>query len=417
MSPFDVGAVLLFLAAAFGLLNERWIRLPQPIGLLIGALGLSLAIIAPHPFFPEYDIPALARHVLNVIDLPHALLDGVLAFLLYAASLHVSLRDLRDNAWTILALATGGVILSTLVFGVLIWIAFLVSPAPVPIKWCFVLGAILAPTDAVAVDGILERVRLPAALKAAISGESLFNDGAGVVLFFIALAGAQGATGLIGHGAIAAALISEGLGGALLGLATGWVAGWAMRRSQSYNLKLTASLALVLASYRIANAIGVSGPIAVVAAGLLTGYQADPSPPGQPGRSGVTGFWSLVDELLNAMLFLLIGLELIAMDFRRMHVLPLLASIPLALIARTISVGIPLAALRGYSPAPGKATAVLTWAGLRGGVSVALALTLPDSPYRDQLLTICYAVVVFTVVVQGLTMPRVIRLLFDPHSA
>ncbi len=416
MSSFDLVAFLLFLAAMFGLLNERWIGLPPTIGLLIGALSLSLIILVFSALFPRDDVTGLARTMLQAVNLPRVLLDGALAFLLFAASLHVDLEAMRANKWTILALATGGVMISTVVFGWLIWAAFQLTPAPVPIRWCFVIAAVLAPTDAVAVDAVLRRVDLPRAVKAAIAGESLFNDGVGVVIFLVALASANGANGLIGHGAVAAALISEGFGGISVGVGTGLFAAAAMRMAKSFNVQLTVSLALVLGTYRLASAIGVSGPIAVVASGLLIGNIADWRKADAVERPTLIAFWSLIDELLNALLFLLIGFEILAVDPHQVHMLPILAAIPFAIVARAISVGVPVMLLNLRGRRRGRTIGVLTWSGLRGGVSVALALTLTGTPYFEQLLTVCYTVVVFTIVVQGISLPAALRLLAPPDQ-
>jgi len=418
MSPFDLVALLLLMAAVFGLVNERWIGLPEPISLLIGALGLSLLVLAADPLFSSVDVTSAARAMVGEANLPHLLLDGVLAFLLFAASLHVDLNELRTNRRTILLLATAGVMISTVVFGGLIWLAFQATSSPVPIRWCLTLAAVLAPTDAVAVDALLRKIDLPRSTKAAISGESLFNDGVGVVIFLIALASTQGERDLIGHGKIMAALLTQGLTAFVVGLVTGFVAARAMRMANNFNLELTISLALVLGTYRLASELGISGPIAVVAAGLVVGNQAGWRGPHAAELPGIIAFWSLIDQLLNALLFLLIGFEMLTLDARDIPVLPILASIPLAILARAISVAIPLRVLdpRGRGNGQARAIGVLTWAGLRGGVSVALALTLPDSPYHDELLSICYAVVVFTIIVQGLTMPAMLRFLSPPRQ-
>jgi CPA1 family monovalent cation:H+ antiporter len=410
VSPFDLVALLLFAAAVIGYANERWIGLPPPICLLLGAIATSLAVMALDPLFTSRDVTAMAREALRQIDFPAFLMDGVLAFLLFAAALHVRIDTLRSMRWTIFGLATAGVIISTGVFGVLLWIGLRPFGTAVPLGWCLVLGAMLAPTDAVVVEGLLRRVDLAPRVKAAITGESLFNDGAGVVIFLVAVDIAQGATGIVGHGIIAGRLLAESAGGAALGVATGLVAEAALRRA-SATVSLTISLALVLVTYRLAQAAGVSGPIAVVAAGLLLGNRRGGG--GGGGGGGMApealAFWGVLDSLLNAMLFLLIGFETFVVAWEPGLLAVVALSVPLALLARAVSVAVPVLVF-GLGPAArGRGIAVLTWAGLRGGVSVALALGLPASPHRSLLITACYAVVVFSIVVQGLSMPAFIR--------
>jgi CPA1 family monovalent cation:H+ antiporter len=308
------------------------------------------------------------------------------------------------------------VIIATLVFGGGVWALFRIAGTPVPIGWCMVLGAVLAPTDAVVVDALLRRAPLPSALKTAISGESLFNDGAGVVLFHIMLRLAEGERGLIGHGQVALALAGEGVGGGALGCATAFVTARVMRLVEEPGLRLMISLALVTGTYRVANLIGVSGPTAVVACGLVLRMQAPRDAEGRSMLDEVTVFWHVIDELLNALLFVLIGFELLAINFARVLLLPVIAALPLALLSRMLGVALPLLVIRGGGPQQRRGMAVLAWAGLHGGVSIALALTLPPSQYRGQLLVVCYAVVVASMVVLGLTMPQVIRRLYGDRS-
>jgi monovalent cation:H+ antiporter, CPA1 family len=348
---------------------------------------------------------------------PEVLLHLVLGLLLFAASLHVDLTELRRQKVTVLALATASVIIATIVFGGGVWALFQLAGSPIELRWCMVLGALLAPTDAVVIDALLRRAALPSTLKTAIAGESLFNDGVGVVLFQIMLRLAQGEHGLIGHGQVAFAMAVEGLGGGGLGWGTGYIAAFVMRRVNEPGLRLLISLALVTGTYRLADVIGLSGPTAVVACGLVLRMQAPRDADGHSLVSEVTAFWHVVDELLNALLFVLIGFELFAINLARVVFLPLIGALPLALLSRFIGVifarGL---VLHGSRPEQWRGAALLTWAGMRGGVSIALALTLPPSPYRGRLIVVCYAVVVFSMLVQGLTMSWVIRRLYGTRG-
>ncbi len=409
--PADIVALVLVLAAAIGAVNYLWIRLPPAIAMLLGSLIVSLAIVASDRSL-HLHVMGWFRGTLDAANLPRFFLDGALALLLFAASLHVDLAELHRRRWMILRLATVSVILSTVVFGAGIRLVFAALGAAVPLAWCFVLGAILAPTDVVVVEALLRKIALPSGLRAAIAGESLFNDGAGVVLFLVALRVTQGEAVAIGHGQILAALAREIAGGAAIGCVAGWAAAWLLRLIKEDALQLLISLALVMGCYRVANLVELSGPIAVVSAGLCMGVLSRRTVSVFGTGSALIGFWSLLEQLLNTMLFLLMGLQILGLTIQPFELVAAILAVPLALLARWLSVAIPWGVSREPIRDKARAVAVLTWAGLRGGISVALALTLPDSPWRTALLVVAYAVVVFSIVVQGLTMPRFLRAVY-----
>jgi CPA1 family monovalent cation:H+ antiporter len=406
--PVDLFAVVLTLAATIGCVNYFWIKLPPAIGMLLGALVVSLAIVSSDHVF-HLHVMGWFRGTLDAVHFSRVFLNAVLALMLFAGCLHVDVAELNRRRWTILLLATASVICATLIFGGGMWLAFSVIGMAVPFVWCIVLGAILAPTDAVVVESLLRQVALPQSLRAAIVGESLFNDGAGVVLFLLALGITQGETFAFGHGQVLLALLREIGGGALLGIVAGFLAALLMRRVNDDGLLLLISLTLVIGSYRIANVLELSGPIAVVSAGLCL---SSPSP-----RLGMTAktrtvlvsFWTLLDQLMNTMLFLLMGLQILGLVIQPVELIPLAFAVPLAVIARAASVAVPLLFVHESFVDKARDMAVLTWAGLRGGISIALALSLPASPWRGDLLVVTYAVVVFTIVVQGLTLPGFLR--------
>jgi CPA1 family monovalent cation:H+ antiporter len=336
--------------------------------------------------------------------------------MLFAASLHVDLSELQRQKWIILGLATAAVIIATIVFGFGIWALFRIAGTPVPLAWCVVLGALLAPTDAVVIDALLRRAPLPSALKIAISGESLFNDGAGVVMFNIMLGLAEGQHDLVGHGRVAMALAVGGIGGGLLGCVTGFIASRMMRWADDLGLWLMISFTLVTGTYRIAGIVGVSGPTAVVACGLILRAMAPHDRAKNVLIGEMTTFWSVAEDLLNAMLFVLIGFEVLAIHFAREVLLPLLSALPLALLSRAGAVILPLLVFRLDTRRQWRGVVMLTWAGMHGGVSIALALTLPANQYRGTLLMVCYAVVVLSMLVQALSMPMMIRWLYGHGS-
>jgi monovalent cation:H+ antiporter, CPA1 family len=405
MSPFDLGSVLLLLAVVIGVANERTLRLPRPVALLLGALVVLALIVTADSLLGE-TVRERLRARMSHAHLPQILLDGVVALLLFAGSLQIDLYDLRRRAVIVFLLSTVSVFLAAVFFGVGIWSTLRLLDDPLPLAWCLVAGAILAPTDAVAVEGLLARVRLPPGLQATIAGESLFNDGAAVVLFGTALSLANGHTDMVGHGRVVEAILVEGLGGVMLGVVAGYLGYRIIRLTEDGNLATTISLALALSTYRAAAALDVSGPIAVVFAGMVLGSMLSREPDGRERHASVFAFWPFVDETLNTLLYLLIGFEVLTIDWDWPAAVAVAVSIPLALTARLLSVGAPLLVLR--LPRPVRATGILTWAGLRGGISIALALIIPQSPYRNLLLTVCFGVVIFTVVVQGLLLPRVV---------
>jgi len=415
LEPIDLLVIVFVVAAVIGCINNLWVGLPPAIGMLLGALALSLVIVSSDHVF-HLHVMSWFRDTLDAAHLPQVFLNAVLALLLFAGSLHVDVAELNRRRWIILVLATASVILSTTVFAFGIWATFGLIGAAVPRAWCFVLGAILAPTDAVVVENLLRRVNLPSSLRAAIVGESLFNDGAGVVLFLLALGVTQGDTLKLGHGEVLLALLHEIAGGALLGVVVGWLAALLMRRIDDHGLLLLVSLALVLGCYRIANLTELSGPIAVVSAGLCLGSPSPRFGMTPATRTVLIGFWSLLDQLVNTMLFLLIGLQLLGLIVQPIALLPALLAIPLAILSRLVSVAVPLALTRGGLRQKLRDMTVLAWAGLRGGISIALALTLPPSPWRTDLLVVTYAVVIFTIVVQGLTVSGLLRAMYGPEK-
>ena len=409
MSTFDFGALLLIIATVIGVVNERTLRLPRPVALLLGSLVVLTCIVGAD-MLAGSGVRAHLRERITQAHLPQLLLDGLVALLLFTSSLQINPVDLRRRAMTVFVLATGSVVLAALIFAAGIWAVLHAIGEPVPPGWCLVLGAILAPTDAVAVEGLLSRVRLPAGLRSIIAGESLFNDGAAVVLFAAALALVKGRMDMVGHGRIAEAILIEGFGGALLGAAAGFVAYRVIALTEDGGLAVIVSLALALSSYRGALALDLSGPIAVVTAGMVLGRALSGGERDTEPRASLYLFWPLINETLNTFLYILIGFEVVVITPSWQIGLAVAAAIPLALIARFLSVGGPLLLLR--VPETARATGLLTWAGLRGGISIALALILPHTPYRNLLLTIAFGVVIFTVVVQGLLLPRVVATLY-----
>lgn len=409
LSIFDLIAVLLVLTAAFGWLNHVIIRLPHTIGLLIMGLVASLVLIGIEIAHPEVHLYEDLSVLLRQIDFRATVLNGLLAFLLFAGALHVDFSLLRRRAWPVGVMATAGVAISTAIVGIGLWWISGALGVPLPLAWAFVFGALISPTDPVAVLSTLKSVRVPEALEADMSGESLFNDGVGVVVFTVLLAVATGAgEGGADPGHIAQLFFVEALGGAVLGLLTGYVAYRAMRAIDSYPLETLISLAVAAGTYAGAARLHMSGPIAVVVAGILIGNRGPQDAMSDLTQRYVFGFWQLVDEILNSVLFLLIGLEVLVVGFDPAFAWLSLSSIPLVLLARFLAVAIPVAILRTRQSFAAGTVPVLTWGGLRGGISIALALSLPDVPEKPALLAATYAVVVFTIVVQGLSLRAVV---------
>jgi CPA1 family monovalent cation:H+ antiporter len=348
---------------------------------------------------------------LEEVDFGEALLNGMLGALLFAGALHIDVNDLRDNRWVISLLATGGVLLSTLLVGSGAWVIFAWLGLEVPFVFCALFGALISPTDPIAVGAILRKAGVSPSLLIKITGESLFNDGVGVVLFLVIL---QMAGAGHGHGEVSVAgvlnlLGVEVVGGLLFGGAMGWTVYRMLRAVDAYQVEILLTLALVTGGYALAQTLHVSGPLAMVVAGLLIGNRGRALAMSERTVRHLDSFWELADEFLNSVLFVMIGFEVLLLDFDPEYLAAGLLAIPLVLSARWISVGLPIQLLRRFREFSFHAVKILTWSGLRGGISVALALSLPAGETRDLLLAVTYVVVTFSIVVQGLTVGPVAR--------
>jgi len=405
MRLFDIIALLVVLSAILNWLNARFLKLPATIGLMVLALSFSLILLLP---LPGSEAPEqLIRSMLGSIDFNETLLHGMLSALLFAGALHVNLRDLARHRVTILILATFGTLLTTFLIGFGAWWLFGLIGLEVPLLYCLLFGALIAPTDPIAVLGILKSAGAPKSLETKITGESLFNDGVAVVTFVILLQIATGGVEVDAIGVVEL-MVREVFGAVLVGLAFGGLTCLMLRQVDDYPVEVLLTLAAALGSFALAEHLDVSGPITVVIAGLMIGYRGR-GLMSERTRTQVDTFWTLIDEVLNTVLFVLIGLEIIVLALTGQALLAGAILIPLVLAARAISVAIPILLLRRFSTTAPGAVAVLTWGGLRGGVSIALALSLPEGELRDLLVTATYVIVVFSVIVQGLTLSLLVR--------
>jgi CPA1 family monovalent cation:H+ antiporter len=407
MNALQITALLIVFAGGFGAINYLFFKLPSAIGILVVAFLASLAVIGLEALFPFLNIAEAITAFVAEIEFSQALLEGMLGLLLFAGALHVNIDDLRAEAWVIALMATLGVALSTLVIGVgFYWITAM------PLLVALVFGALISPTDPVAVLGVLREADLPKSLETKIAGESLFNDGVGYVVFLLLVGLAFPVAGSPTDASIAGVatfFAKEALGGALLGAVLGWCVFQVMKRIDDYPLEILLSLGLAFGGYELAVALHVSGPIMAVVAGLFIGNTGVKYGMSAETRQHLNVFWTLIDEMLNAVLFLLIGVEIFAITFNWDTMTTGLAAIALALVGRLVAVAVPIAVLSPFRDYSKGVVPIMTWGGLKGGISVALALSLPASEWKAEILTATYLVVLFSIIVQGLTVASLAR--------
>ena len=412
MSIFSIGAILIGLSALFGFINHRFLHLPHTIGLVVIALLASLSIIGLNLIVPSVQIGQSVTGILREIDFNETLMHGMLSFLMFAGALHADFTAIKTRRLTIAVMAVFGTLISTFVIGTLMWFLLGFLNLKIPFIWALVFGALISPTDPVAVLSLFKTVKVPGTLQAKMAGESLFNDGVGVVLFTVVLAIALASEGHgndIGSSEIIKLFFTEVAGGVLLGLIAGYIGYRAMHGIDESSLEVLITLALVMVTYSLALSLHMSGPIAMVVAGLFIGNSGVKYAMSEKTRDDVLTFWTLIDEILNSVLFLLIGLEVLVVAESIENFWFALLAIPVTLFARTLSVTIPIAILSRWETFTKGAVPVLIWGGLRGGIAVALALSLPDNKYKFAILTITYGVVLFSIIVQGISIKSLVN--------
>ena len=411
----ELPAIILVCVSIFGYINHKYLQLPLTVGLVLIALISGLGVLMIDSVLPFLNISSTLRVWLGEIDFNRTLMNGMLSFLLFAGALHVDLSGLMKSKLHVSILATFGVMLSTFINGTCFYYISLFAGFNIDYIYCLIFGVIVTPTDPVAVLGLLKRLNVPKRLEAIIGGESLFNDGVAVVIFSVLLTIAFGSsTGHGGHevmdaNAILGLFVKEAFGGALLGMIAGYITFLLLKSMDDYILEVIATLALVTGAYSIALNLHISGPIAMVVAGVFIGNTGRQFAMSEKTRAHVTDFWHLIDEILNAALFVLIGFEVIVLSSDLSILGISIICVLVAVAARLLAVSIPLNLLNPIIAKEKGEILILTWAGLRGGISIALALSLPDMEIKPIIVTATYAVVVFSILIQGLTIESLIK--------
>lgn len=411
MEIYNIITVIIVLAAIFGYINHRFFKLPGTIGIMLISLIASLLVVGIGYIFPEFFFKT--TEALGAIDFQTAVMKVMLSFLLFAAAIQIDAKKLKKERITIITFSTIGVLISTLVVGLLLYALTILFGLSVNLLYCLLFGALISPTDPIAVTAILKKAKIPVALEARISGESLFNDGVGVVLFITFYEIAQ--IGLINTTVwdVAWLFIREAGGGLLLGWLLGHIGYLVLRSIDNYVVQVMTTLAIVMGGYLLAENLSVSGPLAMVIAGLITGNKSMDVVVSDTSRDYIGKFWEMIDELMNAILFLLIGFEMLIIPFNMTLLWMGCITIVIVLFARYISVWLPIIVLKNKRPFEKNTIPILTWGALRGGISVALALAVPKYMYGDMLVSITYIVVLFSIIGQGLTIGKFAKKLKD----
>ena len=412
MALYNIFAVITVLAALFGYINYRFLKLPGTIGIMIISLLSSLLVVVLGELKPV--LFAEITGLVKSIDFSTILMKIMLSFLLFAGAIQLDGESMKKQRTPILIFSTISTLISTFLIGVLVFGLCLLLKFPIPFLYCLLFGALISPTDPIAVLSILRRAHIPTSLETKINGESLFNDGIAVVIFITIYEVIASGSKNIDAGHVLWLFLREGGGGVLLGVLLGYAGFLFIKSIDHYQVEVMITLAIVTGGYLLADGLGVSGPLAMVVAGLITGNKSRAEVMSHTTREYIDKFWEMLDEFLNAILFLLIGFEMLVLPFNKIYLVLGLMSIPIALLARYLSVLIPISILKHTTVFEKNAIAILTWGGLRGGISVALALSIPRQMHGPLLIFITYVIVLFSIIVQGLTIGKVARRLSGP---
>lgn len=404
MEIYHALTTIVVLTALFGYINYRFIKLPRTIGIMLISLAASLTVILLGNIYPEFFKKTIES--VRAIDFDAVVLNVMLSFLLFAAAIHIDINTLKKETKAIITYASIGVILSAAIVGLLTYLMVQSFGLHVDFLYCLLFGALISPTDPIAVAAILRKSKIPETIKTKINGESLFNDGIAVVLFITVYEISHSGIENVTFWDVTFLFIRETLGGLVLGALLGYGGYYMLRTMDNYVVEVMITLAIVMGGYSLAEILKVSGPLTMVMAGLITRNRSMRNIVSDKSRDYLGKFWEMIDEVMNAVLFLLIGFEMLIVPFNLTLLFMGLIAIVIVFVARLISVSLPIIVIRNKKAFENNSIPLLTWGALRGGISVALALSVPKYMYGEMFVTITYIIVLFSIVVQGLTIEK-----------